>query len=154
MLDVFPRNQRSGYWGDLTRTLMKGEAKDPRIVAMWRATLEAQRLALGMVKPGVRGEDIQAAVEEWYERAGFGLDTSVPGREKGLIHGVGHGVGLDIHEEPRISRGGGPLAAGNVVTVEPGLYDPDVGGVRIEDTVVVTEKGARCLARLGRGMRV
>lgn len=154
VMDVFPRDQRTGYWGDLTRTVVKGRAKDPRVEAMWRATLAAQRLALGMVRPGAKGDDIQRAVEEFFEKAGFPCDLSRPGRERGLIHGVGHGVGLDIHEAPRISHGAGALEEGNVVTVEPGLYDPEAGGVRIEDTVVVTREGARMLARLEKRMSV
>jgi Xaa-Pro aminopeptidase len=154
VLDVFPRNARTGYWGDLTRTVSKGEPKSRVVAAMWRATLDAQRLALGMVRPGVKGADIQTAVEEFFAKAGFPADFSKPGREKGFIHSVGHGVGLDIHEAPRISKGAGPLAEGNVVTVEPGLYDPAVGGVRIEDTVVVTRDGPRFLARLEKRMCV
>jgi len=154
VLDVFPRHVRSGYWGDLTRTLSKGKPKEARIAAMWRATRDAQRLALGMVRPGAKGADIQRAVEEFFAKAGFPADFSVPGRERGLIHGVGHGVGLDIHEEPRISHAGGPLAEGNIVTVEPGLYEPGLGGVRIEDTVLVTAAGARILAPLGRRLVV
>lgn len=154
VLDVFPRNARTGYWGDLTRTVSKGAPKSRVIAAMWRATLDAQRLALGMVRPGAKGGDIQAAVEEFFAKAGFPADFSKPGKERGLIHGVGHGVGLDIHEAPRISHGAGALEEGNVVTVEPGLYDPELGGVRIEDTVVVTKDGARMLARLAKRMTV
>ena len=103
---------------------------------------------------GVTGDEIQKAVEEFFAEHGFPVDLRRPGREKGLIHGVGHGVGLDIHEEPRISHGAGALESGQVVTVEPGLYDPAVGGVRIEDTVLVTPEGPRFFARLGRRLRV
>lgn len=154
VLDVFPRNARTGYWGDLTRTVSKGEPKNRVVAAMWRAARDAQRLALGMVRPGAKGGDIQEAVEAFFAKAGFPSDYSKPGREKGLIHGVGHGVGLDIHEAPRISHGAGPLEEGNVVTVEPGLYDPAAGGVRIEDTVAVTRGGARFLARLAKRLVV
>ena len=121
---------------------------------MWRAVADAQRLAFSMIRPGVSGDAIQKAVGEFFAARGFPADLSRPGREKGLTHGVGHGVGLEIHEAPRISHGAGPLEAGHVVTVEPGLYDPAVGGVRIEDTVLVTPAGPRFFARLHRRLRV
>lgn len=153
VLDVFPRHRASGYWGDLTRTLMKGAAKNPRMEAMWRAVAEAQQVAYAMLRPGVTGAEVHKAVEAHFEAVGFPARWT-PGQERGFIHGLGHGVGLDIHEEPRLNRKGGVLRAGMVVTVEPGLYDPAVGGVRIEDTVVVTEDGCRLFSDCGRGLKV
>lgn len=153
VLDVFPRHRASGYWGDLTRTLMKGPAKNPRMEAMWRAVAEAQQVAYAMLRPGVTGAEVHKAVEAHFEAAGFPARWT-PGQERGFIHGLGHGVGLDIHEEPRLNRKGGVLRAGMVVTVEPGLYDPAVGGVRIEDTVVLREGGFEFLCDMPRRMRV
>lgn len=153
VLDVFPRRKRSGYWGDLTRTLMKGEAKDPRVAAMWKAVAEAQRTAFAMLRPGVTGAEVHKAVEAHFEAAGFPARWT-PGKERGFIHGLGHGVGLEIHEEPRLNRKGGMLEEGMVVTVEPGLYDPAIGGVRIEDTVVLRRGGFEFLRDMPRRMRV
>lgn len=147
VLDVFPRHQPSGYWGDMTRTLMKGPPKNPQILAMYRAVLEAQRIAFRMVRPGESGANVHLAVQAYFVAAGFPLDTSRPGHERGMFHGLGHGVGLDIHEEPRLSpSSSGRLRAGNVVTVEPGLYDPAIGGIRIEDTIVVRSTAPQFLS--------
>lgn len=155
VLDVFPHHCASGYWGDLTRTLMKGPPKNPRIYEMYAAVLATQKLALSLVRPGVAGRDVHQATASALAEFGFPLDTSVPGREKGMFHGLGHGVGLDIHEEPRLSPSSKAiLAEGNVVTVEPGLYDPAVGGIRIEDTVVVRPDGPQILAACPRDMIV
>lgn len=155
VLDVFPRHRASGYWGDLTRTLMKGPPRNPRIYEMYAAVLATQKLAFSLIRPGIAGRAVHEAAESALAGFGFPCDTSVPGREKGMFHGLGHGVGLDIHEEPRLSPSSGAvLAAGNVVTVEPGLYDPDVGGIRIEDTVVVRPEGPQILAACPRDMIV
>ena len=145
VLDIFPRSRRTGYWGDFTRTVVRGPVS-PRLRKIHAAVASAQRLALGMIRPGVAGSAIQKAVEDHFQSLGFPTDLSTPGRESGFIHSVGHGVGLDIHEAPRISKSGGLLSAGHVVTVEPGLYYPAFGGVRIEDTVLVTPLGPRLLA--------
>ena len=144
VLDIFPRDARTGYWGDLTRTLVKGDIP-PRIMAMYEAVCAARRTALKMIAPGIMGSEIHAAVHAVFEARGF--HTSLAGKKPcGFIHSTGHGVGLDIHESPRISIRGGPLEEGNVITIEPGLYYPDLGGVRIEDTVAVTRQGRLVLA--------
>lgn len=152
VMDIFPRSRANGYWGDFTRTVVRGRV--PEWLKRMHAAVEgAQRLALSMVRPGAKGADLQRAVERYFADAGYETRLEPPGEECGFIHSLGHGVGLEIHEEPRLSRSGGRLEAGNVVTVEPGLYAPGLGGVRIEDTVVVTEEGCRVLAECGRGMR-
>jgi Xaa-Pro aminopeptidase len=153
VMDIFPRNRKTGYWGDFTRTVAKGRIPD-WLRRMHAAVEGAQRLALGMVRPGVKGSEVQRAVERFFEGQGYETKLEPPGEECGFIHSLGHGVGLEIHEEPRLSRKGGMLEAGNVVTVEPGLYVPGLGGVRIEDTVVVTEDGCRLFADCGRGLKV
>ena len=145
VIDVFPRDKRTGYWGDVTRTVVRGRAPE-RIRKMHRAVLAAQKLALSMLRPGVESRAVQRAVEEFFRKAGFETRLSPPGKECGFIHGVGHGVGLDVHESPGLRNEPGRLCAGNVVTVEPGLYYPGVGGIRIEDTVVVTRAGYKILA--------
>lgn len=143
VLDVFPQHQRTGYWGDITRTVVKGAAR-AEIQAMYRAVRNAQRWACSQIRPGVRADRLHAAVRRQLEAAGFTTETR-DGVPVGFFHGTGHGVGLDIHEEPSLSTAAVRLRAGHVVTVEPGLYYPEWGGVRIEDTVLVTARGARVL---------
>lgn len=140
IVDIFPRSKETGYYGDMTRTYCIGEPSET-VEAWHELTLEAQRAALNTVEAGVSGRDVHDAVCDVYEDAGLATLRADETTETGFIHTTGHGVGLDIHEQPRISSQDVELEAGNVVTIEPGLYDPGVGGVRIEDLVVVTEGG-------------
>lgn len=144
VLDIFPRHTPSGYWGDLTRTVIRGPAPD-RVCAMYDAVARAQASALKSIKAGVAARTVHRAAADELIRRGFStrLDAEPPA---GFIHGTGHGLGLEIHEPPALRDGPGRLRAGHVVTVEPGLYYPSAGGIRIEDTVVVTKDGARLLA--------
>jgi Xaa-Pro aminopeptidase len=143
VLDIFPQHLGHGYWGDLSRTVVRGPAPE-RLRRMYSAVRAAQQAALNVIRPGVRCARVHRAAVEVFERSGFktGVDQ---GRGYGFIHGTGHGVGLAIHEAPSVGLGEGRLRAGHVITVEPGLYYPDFGGVRIEDTVVVTRDGWRYL---------
>lgn len=145
VIDIFPRDKTTGYWGDITRTVVRGRAPE-NIRKMHRAVLAAQKLALAMIRPGVEARAVQQAVEQFFRASGYETRLAPPGRECGFIHSVGHGVGLDIHESPGLRNEPGRLCAGNVVTVEPGLYYPGLGGIRIEDTVVVTRTGYKVLA--------
>ena len=144
VIDIFPQHQETGYWGDLTRTVVKG--RPPATVQrMYRAVLAAQTDALALVRAGRRGAAIHRAAGLVLERHGF-ANRTVDGVPEGFIHGTGHGVGLEIHESPALARTDGVLRAGHVVTVEPGLYYREHGGMRIEDTVVVTHTGFEYLA--------
>lgn len=144
IVDIFPRSIETRYWGDMTRTFVKGEAP-ARLKKMYQAVLEAQKLGLSMIKEGVSGKSIQKKVENFFASRGFPFEK-VDGIPQGYTHNFGHGVGLDIHEYPGIHRiGDATLKAGCVVTAEPGLYYPDIGGVRIEDLIVVTKDGYRNL---------
>ncbi|MFC7071448.1 M24 family metallopeptidase [Halobaculum lipolyticum] len=146
IVDIFPREKASKYHSDMTRTFSKGEPSDT--VAEWFAlTHEALDAALEAVEPGATGAEVHAAVCDVYEDAGHPTLRSDPDTETGFIHSTGHGVGLDVHEQPGLNPRGGELEAGQVITVEPGLYDPAVGGVRIEDIVIVTEDGYENLTR-------
>jgi len=140
VIDVFPRDTETKYHADMTRTFVAGEASE-EVHRRHELTIEAMEAAIGAVEPGVTGEAVHDAVCDVYEAAGEPTLRSDPDTETGFIHGTGHGVGLDVHEPPRLAPGGDELEAGMVVTVEPGLYDPAAGGVRIEDFVVVTEDG-------------
>jgi Xaa-Pro aminopeptidase len=146
IIDVFPRSQRSGYWGDITRTVVKGRASD-RLKAQYQAVYGAQKLALEEIRPGISGRAVHQKVVDYFQRQGFVTGT-IRGRMQGFFHGTGHGVGLEIHEAPRLSgKGDDCLRPGHVVTVEPGLYYAGIGGVRLEDLVVVTPTGIRNLTR-------
>lgn len=148
IIDIFPRVLAHGYWGDMTRTYAKGSASI-RLRKLYRTVREGQDIGLGMVAAGVSGRDIHQAISSHFTNCGF--PTGIRrGRHIGFFHGTGHGVGLDIHESPRISPRGDVLAAGQVVTVEPGLYYPGLGGVRLEDMVVVREGHADNLTRYPR----
>jgi len=140
IVDVFPRGKEEGYHADMTRTFIKGDPS-ATVREWYDLTEEAQRAAFDAIAAGVSGETVHDAVCDVYEAAGEPTLRSDPDTETGFIHGTGHGVGLDVHEPPRLAPGGDELEAGMVVTVEPGLYDPAVGGVRIEDFVVVREDG-------------
>ena len=144
IMDIFPRSEKTGYWGDITRTVCRGEAH-PELKKLYNAVKTAQLAALKMVKPGICTDEIHRNCCSIFEKRGFRTEE-INGRHVGFIHGTGHGVGLDIHERPRVGRSGEVLEAGNVITIEPGLYYPGLGGVRIEDTVVVTDDGFRFLA--------
>jgi Xaa-Pro aminopeptidase len=143
VLDIFPRHLDHGYWGDLTRTVIRGEPSRAQR-RQYQAVKAAQAAALDRIKPGVRCASVHASAEAEFRRRGYATKMD-NGRATGFIHGTGHGVGLAIHEAPAISRADGRLRAGHVITVEPGLYYPATGGVRIEDTVVVTRTGWRYL---------
>jgi len=144
VLDIFPRSMESGYWGDITRTVMKGKPS-PERKRLYQTVLRAQRAALKQVAPGVSGAEIHAGIVEAFTEAGYKTEVR-NGFPEGFIHSTGHGVGLDIHEAPSVSPAGGPLQPGHVITIEPGLYYRGLGGVRIEDAVEVTETGGRVLA--------
>jgi Xaa-Pro aminopeptidase len=157
ILDIFPRSQESRYYADMTRTFVKGEPGD-ELQSMYDAALEAQETALSMIRAGVNGRDIHEKVSDVLHEKGYktGKHDQKPGEPltEGFFHGTGHGVGLEVHEAPRVSTVDEELRAGDVVTVEPGLYEPGVGGVRIEDLVVVTEDGCRNLTRFPKELRL
>lgn len=140
VIDIFPRSKETKYHADMTRTFSVGEPSET--ASKWYdLTAEAKEAALAAIKPGTTGEDVHNAVCDVYEDAGLPTLRDDPSTETGFIHSTGHGIGLDVHELPRLATGGVELTPGHVITVEPGLYDPDVGGVRIEDLVVITENG-------------
>jgi Xaa-Pro aminopeptidase len=139
VIDIFPRSKRTRYFADMTRTVLRGEA-DLEVVEIYSAVRAAQEAGIAAVRVGALGREVHAEVCAVFEERGY------PEREgRGYIHSTGHGVGLAVHERPSLSEVGGALAAGNVVTVEPGLYYPHIGGVRLEDLVVVKDGGCENL---------
>ncbi|MCU0610698.1 MAG: Xaa-Pro peptidase family protein [Candidatus Eisenbacteria bacterium] len=146
ILDVFPLSQQTRYGADTTRTVVHG-VPSAEVVKMHRAVADAVTAVLTHMKAGVDGRDLHQRVLDIFESRGFRTET-VDGKPQGFIHGTGHGLGLDIHETPRISKESQILEEGDVVTVEPGLYYPGIGGVRIEDVAVVTAGGYRNLCSL------
>ncbi|MBF0187459.1 MAG: aminopeptidase P family protein [Magnetococcales bacterium] len=144
ILDVFPRVEKSGYFGDMTRTVVRGNPSE-RVRVAWETVKKAQERAFERVRPGASGKEIHQELTDLMTEAGYPTGPTKDGRQGGFFHGTGHGLGLEIHEAPRISRVDQTLKEGHVVTVEPGLYYPDMGGVRLEDVVVITRDGCRNL---------
>ena len=157
ILDIFPIDKASRYYADMTRTFVKGEPS-PELQNMYDAVLESQEAALSMIRAGVNGRDVHKKVSDVLHQAAYKTlqHDQKPGEplQEGFIHGTGHGVGLEIHEAPRVSTADEELIPGDVITLEPGLYDPKVGGVRIEDLVVVTEEGCRNLTNFPKEFRL
>jgi len=160
VMDIFPQSKSTRYFADMTRTVSRGEPP-PEIAKMYEITKRAQDAGIKALRPGISGREVHELVEDVIFEAGY--DTLRPGQQRsksggaprGFIHGTGHGVGLEIHEMPTVGRSGlKPLAPGDVVTVEPGIYLPELGGVRLEDMLVITETGSRNLTRAPRQLVV
>jgi Xaa-Pro aminopeptidase len=145
ILDIFPRDSATGYWGDLTRTVVRGRASD-RIKRMYRAVHAAQKFAFTKLRAGINGRDVHEGIQKLFREHGF-VSGKRNGRMQGFFHGTGHGLGLEIHERPRVGSVDEKLQDGQVVTVEPGLYYWGVGGVRLEDVAVIGKRGAKNLTR-------
>lgn len=143
IFDIFPRSQKTGYFGDLSRTVVRGRASD-KLKAIYTAVQAGQQIGFEMIREGASGRDIHQKILTLFAVRGFATGR-IKGRMQGFFHGTGHGLGLEIHEPPRIAAIDSTLRVGHVVTVEPGLYYLGVGGVRLEDVVVVTTKGNRNL---------
>lgn len=153
IIDTFPKSQKSRYFADMTRTIVKGKAL-PEIKKIYETVLAGQKLALSKIKSGVAGNYIHKSVQDYFIKQGYKTGEK-NGKIEGFFHGTGHGVGLDIHEMPNISEGNNKkLKTGNIVTVEPGLYYPKIGGVRIEDLVVVTKTGCKNLTKFPKFLEI
>ena len=150
ILDIFPRDAKSGYFGDMTRTIVRGRASEEQR-RLWETVREGQALALKKMKPGVDGLKLHNEVKQFFTDRGFPTEVR-DGRQVGFFHGTGHGLGLEIHEFPRFQKT--VFKPGQALTVEPGLYYPGIGGVRIEDVVVVTKTGTRVLSRFEKRLEI
>ncbi len=152
--DLFPCHVDSGLFSDMTRTFTVG-TPDPLIVEWHAQCLEALELAREMLAPGVDGTEVHRAVDSFFAERGHPTGMTKPEGavlRDGFYHGLGHGVGLDVHESPNLGKAGHELVAGDVVTLEPGLYRHGFGGVRVEDILVVTDDGCETLNEFPYGL--
>jgi len=148
VIDVYPKSVRKRYWTDMTRTIVKGKAPE-KVRKMFEAVLEAKNASTDALKAGALGSDVYNLCCDVLEKAGY--ETARGGKQikRGFTHSLGHGVGLDLHEGPAMNElYEFPLKEHSIVTVEPGLYDPDVGGVRIEDILEVKKGGCKNLTKM------
>jgi Xaa-Pro aminopeptidase len=150
ILDIFPRDATSGYYGDMTRTVVRGRASEAQR-RLWETVREGQALALKKMKPGVDGLKLHIEVKQLFTDRGYPTEVR-DGRQVGFFHGTGHGLGLEIHEFPRFQKT--VFKPGQVLTVEPGLYYPGIGGARLEDVVVLTKSGTRMLSRFEKRLEI
>jgi Xaa-Pro aminopeptidase len=154
IIDIFPRNRKTLYNGDCTRTVVHGDIPDAA-TTIHAIVREAKARATAAVRAGVTGEAVHQATIDSITAHGYpvGPPADAPADDfVGMVHGTGHGIGLDVHEPPLLDLKGPPLVVGDVLTIEPGLYGRLVGGVRIEDMVAVTEDGCENFNTLHEGL--
>jgi Xaa-Pro aminopeptidase len=154
IVDIFPQNRMTRYFGDCTRTVVNGEIPDT-LRKMHAAVVAAKAAGTRSVKAGVTGEAVHRAVVEQIHKHSFktGLPkVSDPDDYCAMVHGTGHGVGLEVHEPPLLDFKGPELVVGDAITIEPGLYSKAIGGIRVEDMVIVTADGCLSLNRLPEGL--
>ena len=148
ILDVYPRSIQKRYWTDMTRTVVKGKAPD-KLKQMFDAVFEAKNASLDAIQAGALGSQVYDVCCDILEKAGYETTRGGKNVTAGMTHSLGHGVGLQIHESPRMNElSTFPLKENSVVTVEPGLYDPQIGGVRLEDIIEVTKSGYSNLTKM------
>jgi len=152
VMDIFPRSESTGYFGDLTRTVVRGRASE-RLREVYALVEEGVRLGHRRLRPGADGPSIHRAIHALFQSRGYRTGMK-DGRMQGFFHGTGHGLGLQIHEAPSISARPSTMRSGHVVTIEPGLYYLGLGGVRIEDVALVTPGGSRNLTRVPKRLEV
>ncbi len=151
IVDLFPQDEQTRYWGDCTRTVVHG-TPSPQVLAMHQAVVEAKAAGIALLHPGNTAQQVHQAVIAVQQQHGFRLSRGKVSDEPTIQHGTGHGIGLEVHEPILLDDGGGPILEGEVFTVEPGLYGRIEGAVRLEDMVLVTKDGPRNLNQLPEGL--
>lgn len=154
IVDIFPKNRTTLYNGDCTRTVVHGQISE-QLQKMHDTVVAAKRAGEGAIRAGVTGQAVHEAVIARIRDGGF--DVGLPPADASddycaMVHGTGHGIGLDVHEPPLLDFKGPELVVGDALTVEPGLYCNSIGGIRVEDMVIVTEDGCENLNRLPQGL--
>jgi Xaa-Pro aminopeptidase len=147
-IDLWPQDEASSCWADMTRTFVVGEPRSEEVSRQERLVRDATEGARQAVRPGVKGSELHAICCDIFEAAGYRTQRTGPGEDpvEGFQFSLGHGVGLRVHEDPGLGMAGqSPLVAGDVLAIEPGLWDREVGGVRFEDLLIVTEDGCETL---------
>ncbi len=152
IMDIFPRSEKTGYFGDLTRTVVRGKASFA-LHELYAVVHEGVRHGHKRVREGVQAMDVHHEIQALFARQGYKTGVQ-KGRMQGFFHGTGHGVGLQIHEAPSVGRRPCVLRAGHVLTIEPGLYYLGLGGVRIEDMALVRNRDSRCLTRVPKQLEI
>ena len=151
IVDIFPQDLSSRYWGDCTRTVVNGQPSDA-MLKMHAAVIEAKQAAIRALMPGATADAVHSATKATLAKYGYTFARGEISDQPVLPHGTGHGIGLDCHEPILLDDNGGTLMAGEVFTVEPGLYSRKFGGVRVEDMLIVQDAGPRNLNRLPEGL--
>jgi Xaa-Pro aminopeptidase len=153
VIDIFPRSQKTGYFGDITRTVVRGRANEA-VRKLYDTVWRGQKIGFEKVRANVPTGEVHKAVQEFFVQQGYKTGRHA-GRMEGFFHGTGHGLGLEVHEAPRMGASSTEiLRPGHVVTVEPGLYYPEIGGVRLEDVAFVTTNGAKNLTRFEKVLEI
>ena len=153
IIDIFPRSQKTGYFGDITRTVVRGRANEAAR-KLYDTVWQGQKIAFEKMRAKTKTADVHKAVQNFFVQQGFKTGRH-DGHMEGFFHGTGHGLGLEIHEAPRVGTNSTEvLRSGHVVTVEPGLYYPEIGGVRLEDVALITANGAKNLTRFEKVLEI
>lgn len=152
IVDVFPECRATRYNGDCTRTVVHGDVPDD-IARMHATVVEAKAAATALVCAGATGEQVHHATQRVLEDHGYSMGFQSATSPTTMPHGTGHGIGLDVHEPPLLDFKGPPLVVGDALTIEPGLYNKQLGGVRVEDMVIVTDRGCDNLNTLPEGLQ-
>jgi Xaa-Pro aminopeptidase len=146
IIDIFPRSQKTGYFGDITRTVVRGRASEA-VKKLYATVQRGQEIGFEKMRVGVPTVEVHNSIQQYFAKEGYKTGKH-NGRMQGFFHGTGHGLGLEIHEAPRMgANSAGELKSGQVITVEPGLYYPGLGGVRLEDVAVMGNQSPRNLTK-------
>lgn len=153
VIDIFPRSQKTGYFGDITRTVVKGRGSEA-LRKLYHTVERGQQIGFQMLRDKTEASQVYQSLEQFFTNEGYRTGKR-EGQRHGFCHPAGHGLGLEIRERPHLSEFSNDcLRVGHVVTIEPGLYYPSVGGVRLEDVALITRNGARNLTKFEKGLEI